>query len=101
VTLLALALQAATAGPLLERQRPTAPAPRCGTAGPDGEVVVCAAPQEAFRLRPLPDRYDADAPALPRAETKIGNATLAAEGEQAGVGGFVSNRAMMRLKVPF
>lgn len=101
MTLLALALQAAVMGPPADRPRPAAPAPRCGTTGPDGEVVVCATSQESYRLKPLSDRYDADVPALPKAETKIGGATVAAESEASGVGGFVSNRAMMRLKVPF
>lgn len=98
--LAALLLQAA-AGPPAERTRIAPPAPACGTTAPDGEVVVCATPQETFRLRALPQRYDADAPALPKAETRVGGATIAAEGEAAGVGGFVSNRAMVRLKVPF
>lgn len=94
-------LQAAIAGPMIEK--PRTPAPACGATAADGSLVVCGQGQEAFRLRALPDRYSADAAALPKAETGIlgGKAKLAAEAEQAGVGGFVSNRAMVRLKMPF
>ncbi|KQT32675.1 hypothetical protein ASG29_13135 [Sphingomonas sp. Leaf412] len=94
-------LQAAVAGPLLDK--PRAPARACGTTAPDGSLIVCGAGQEGFRLRPLPERYAADPAALPKAETGIlgGKAKLAAEAEQAGVGGVVSNRAMVRLKTPF
>ena len=94
-------LQAAVAGPVMEK--PRTPVPACGTAAADGSLVVCGQGQEAFRLRPLPDRFTADPSALPKAETGIlgGRAKLAAEAEQAGVGGFTSNRAMVRLKTPF
>lgn len=65
----------------------------------DGEVVVCGRPdQEAFRLRPLPDRADA---ASLRAEVGIaGDLKAAAEVERANVGGIPSNRIMLRLKLP-
>ena len=94
-------LQAAVAGPTIAK--PRAPAPACGTAAPDGSLVVCGQGQEGFRLRPLPDRFTSDPAALPKAETGVlgGKAKLAAEAEQARVGGFVSNRAMVRLKAPF
>lgn len=95
-----LALQAA--GPVLEKPQP--PARSCESVAADSEVEVCgrAVDQEAFRLRAMPERYDANAAALPNAETSIlgGRAKLAAETEQAGVGGFVSNRGMVRLKIP-
>lgn len=98
-----LLLQATVAGPVLEKRSRVAPAVRCGTAGPDGEIVVCAKTQEEFRLKPLSDRYRADDPALPRAETSIlgGKARVAADAEQGSVGGFPTNRAMVRLKMPF
>jgi hypothetical protein len=93
-------LQSAVAGPLLDK--PVAPDPCRAPVGND--VVVCGQrlDPERYRLRPLSDRYDADAAALPKAETGIldGRATLAAETEAASVGGVQSNRAMIRLKVP-
>lgn len=97
-----LVLQAAIAGPALEK--PQAPARPCESVAAGSEVVVCgrAVDQEAFRLRAIPDRYEENPAALPKAETSIlgGRAKLAAETEQAGVGGFVSNRGMVRLKIP-
>jgi hypothetical protein len=95
-------LQAAVAGPMIETPRRSAPA--CGTTGPHGALIVCGAGQEAFRLRPLSDRYQADAAAIPKAETSIlgGKVKLAAEAEQAGDGrGGRINRAMVRLKTRF
>ena len=97
-----LVLQAAVVGPLLDQRQP--PVRPCASAAAAGEVVVCgrAVDQEAFRLRALPERYDENLAALPKAETSIlgGRAKLAAEAEQAGVGGFVSNRGMVRLETP-
>ena len=62
------------------------------------EVVVCGRPNDEFRLEPLPDRYQAG---VPRAEFALpGGAKAAAETEQGGVGGFPSNRVMLRLKIP-
>lgn len=85
--LVAFLLQAAVAGPVLDQPRPAGVCPR----SPSGDVVVCARPgaPERFRLRPLPDRYSADAPALPKAETRVlgGRAKLAAEAEAGSVGG--------------
>lgn len=68
----------------------------------DGEIVVCARPQEAFRLKRLPDHYTPARP-LPKAEVKVfGNAKLSAEAEQgADAQGGPINRAMIRLKIPF
>lgn len=94
-------LQAAVAGPMVEK--PRQPAPACGSTGPDGALIVCGAGQEQFRLRPLADRYHADAPAIPKAETSIlgGKAKVVAKAEQAGDGrGGRINRAMVRLKIP-
>ena len=95
-------LQAAVAGPTIPK--PRAPAPRCGSTGPDGALIVCGQGQEQFRLPKLDDRYRADAPAIPKAETSIlgGRATLAAELEQgADAQGGKIDRAMVRLKLPF
>ncbi|MGK6323799.1 hypothetical protein ACMGDM_12050 [Sphingomonas sp. DT-51] len=95
-------LQAAVAGPMIAPPRATVP--RCPENGPGDDIMVCgrAPDQEQFRVRALPGRYDPDAAALPKAETGVfgGRAKLAAEAEQAGVGGFVSNRGMVRLKIP-
>lgn len=65
------------------------------------DVVVCGrVDQEQFRLRPLPDLYEK--PGLSRAETSLlGDVKIAAETEQANVGGIPSNRIMLRLKLPF
>ncbi len=66
-----------------------------------GEIVVCASvdAQSTFRLRPLPPD-PGDAPL--KAETQIGKAKLSAEAESATLsGGTISNRAMVRVKIPF
>lgn len=77
------------------------PAPSCKPA-PNGDIVVCARQDTSvYRLTKLPERYRRDE-GLPRASKQIGkNTTLSAETEQAGVGGFPSNRAMIRLKMGF
>lgn len=68
-----------------------------------GEIVVCAPSDslERFRLRQLPDRKFEPAPV--RAETGlIGNVKIAAEAEQTSLTtGTVSNRMMVRFKIPF
>lgn len=102
LTYLVIALQAsAVAGPPLDVPRNLRAADACkpDPADPDA-IVVCARRDEPYRLGRLPQR--AEEPAIPRAETTLlGKTKLAVEGEQAGVGGFVSNRAMVRLKIPF
>lgn len=72
--------------------------PRCPPA-PNGEIVVCAQDNEQFRLRPLPDRFEPkEAPlALKLSE----NASAKVEAESAGIGGFVSKRIMMKMKLKF
>jgi len=80
--------------------RLTAPCP-----GPSdgGDVVVCGRSRgDEYRLKPLPDRYRPSAQAIPRAQVPLaGGFKGAAETEQADVGGFPSNRIMLRLKRPF
>jgi len=66
-------------------------------AAPD-EILVQGTSPEEFRLRPLPDRYRREPL---RAVTTIGSAALSGEVEAANVGGFQSNRAMMRLRFRF
>ncbi|MEJ5978366.1 hypothetical protein WG901_17060 [Novosphingobium sp. PS1R-30] len=72
--------------------------PRCPPS-PNGEIVVCAQNNEQFRLRPLPDRYEQkEGPP----ELKLGeNASAKVEVERGGVGGVISNRVMMRMKLKF
>jgi hypothetical protein len=94
-----LALQVAgppapvAAKPVTERP---CPAPK-----PGEEIVVCARPNDQFRLKPLPERYTAER-SPPKAETSIaGVGTVSAEAEQArdAQGGAI-NRAMVRLRIP-
>ena len=99
--LLFMAALQAFAGPPAPVVPHAAPvAPTCPTSPDPDDVVVCAGDPDRFRLKPLPPRVAG--PVLPKAETRVfGNAKVAAETEAASVGGFVSNRAMVRLKVPF
>lgn len=98
-------LQTTVAGPVLPREVPRVTAKTCRQQAAErtDDILVCAPGQEQFRLKKLPDRYVADAPLLPRAETSIlgGKAKIAADAEQGDVGGIPTNRAMIRLKVPF
>ncbi len=97
----ALFLQAAVSGPVLPKPKSVLPR-ECPKAQPgDASIVVCARGQEEFRLRAVPERYSSDPQALPKAALKIGDNTVAAETEQGDVGGFTSNRVMLRLRRPF
>lgn len=74
----------------------------CPVASDTDDIVVCARPNEADRLRPLPEKYvRRDGP--PKAEVRVfGDAKLAVEAEQgADAQGGPINRAMVRLKIPF
>jgi hypothetical protein len=66
-----------------------------------GEVVVCAnrKGESPYRLnQPVQKRKEG----LPKAQTEIADGvTLSAETEGVEVGGFQSNRAMIRLKLKF
>lgn len=78
-------------------------APRCeASQSTSGEVVVCARRRDErspYRLPLLPSKQGAG---VPKAEAKLGNgANFAAETEQADIGGFPSNRLMLRLKFKF
>jgi len=104
VVLMVIGLQAGTAaaGPPTPLPAPIRIVRPCPSSDEGGDVVVCARPGEAdrYRLKPLPATAAGDA--LPRAEMRVfGKAKVSAETEAASVGGFVSNRAMVRLKVPF
>ncbi len=75
------------------------PLRRCAPGRP-GEIVVCATDQSEFRYK---REFDSDPPPdIPGARISVGKGkTLSAEIEQAGVGGFPSNRIMMRLRIGF
>ena len=72
----------------------------CQEARTDAEVVVCARRGDSpYRLRDVPP---AKRQALPDAQVKIANGVSAgAETESADVGGFQSNRMMVRFKLKF
>lgn len=79
------------------------PAPRCPKREA-GEIVVCAQDPETFRLRPptAPDSLDVTPDTMPQARLPLGEgASLGAEVERHGVGGYVSNRVMIRGRVKF
>lgn len=94
-----LLLAQAVAGPVLPMPPRPRKGARCPVSSDPGDVVVCARDNDAYRLNPLPPRYDS--PALPKAELGIGNNKLAAEAEHATLaGGAQSQRLMIRLKIP-
>ena len=99
VVIAALAQVIATAPPDtidLTIPRPCESPPNAGE-----EIVVCGRrPDELgpYRLPPLPQRDSY----IPKAERAIGKGiAIAAETEQADVGGFPSNRVMVRFKIKF
>jgi hypothetical protein len=99
--LLAAVLQAAGASPP-ERVDLTIPQ-SCAAQRPEtDEVVVCANRngESPYRLTDVP--APAEGEALPKAEVQVAEGvSVGAETEKADVGGFDSNRAMVRLKVKF
>ncbi|WP_394664410.1 hypothetical protein [uncultured Sphingomonas sp.] len=99
-TVVLMALQAgAVAGPVLPAPRRAPTTRRCPPSDSGDDVVVCGRSSDADRIDTIPD-YSRPF-TLPKARTDIpGVGTLSAEVEQAGVGGFSSNRAMIRLKIP-
>jgi hypothetical protein len=104
--MLALAVQAASPPPAAIDYR-LPPAPRhgpgdCPVARRD-EIVVCglrgADENERHRIQPPASQ---PSEGLPPAAMALGKGVVvAAEAEAVNVGGFVSNRAMLRLKVRF
>ncbi|MCW3798793.1 hypothetical protein OMW55_13340 [Sphingomonas sp. BN140010] len=100
VLLVLLAVQAATATPPQTIDLLARPAPSCAAARTD-DVVVCGR-RDPDRYRIPPEyRTTEQKEGLGRAEARIGNAAVGAATEQADVGGFTSNRIMIRLKIPF
>lgn len=95
---LLLLLQAVSGPHLSAPPRPRSDAP-CPVATDSSDVVVCGRVNDRYRLRRLPEEVRREG--LPRAETALGSATLAAEAEQATLaGGQQSQRLMIRLKIP-
>ena len=98
----ALLMQAAMTLPDIDFDLRDMPAPAACAPGRGNEIVVCGRlDSDGHRLPPLPDSTYAEAP--PRAETMlfgdvVGSAVMEAEEVAAGV---VSNRIMLRMKVPF
>lgn len=96
--MLILVLVQAVAGPVL----PAVPRPRLARPCPvatSGDVVVCARDQESFRLHAAPPVAERER--VPKAQVRIGDVTVAAEGEAAGLPlGYFTNRAMMRVRIP-
>ncbi len=92
-----VAAQAAT-GAAPERIDLTIPPP-CGTARAAGdEIIVCAPGSRPYRI----NQPAAGQSELPKAEVRIARGVRAsAETEQVDVGGFPSNRVVIRLKFSF
>lgn len=66
----------------------------------NGDVVVCARSDQEYRLKRLAEIPAGSA--VPRARaTLAGDVEGAADVEQGSVGGFSSNRIMLRLTMPF
>ena len=72
---------------------------RCSDASPN-EIVVCARRGQGDRLKPIPGAAELDRPedaAIDLPGGMKGSAVV----ESATVGGFQSNRVMVRIKMPF
>ena len=98
--LIALLAAADPSGPPAPRPPATRDAP-CPVGG--DEIVVCGTMpggRSPFRLPPTGPTAE-DSRGLPRAALDLGGGKrLSVETDQRGFGGFTSNRAMIRLKVP-
>lgn len=96
---LTLALQAAGPPvPLPPRRSSDRP---CPVARPGEDIVVCARPNDQFRLKPLPDHFVVEREPPKAAVAIAGVGALAAEVEQgADAQGGPINRAMVRLRIP-
>jgi hypothetical protein len=101
VTLLLL-LAAQAAGSVPAEQIVPAAAPRCrARASANDEIVVCARRADGpspYRINQPPAAEEG----LPKAQMQIARGvSAAAETEQADVGGFPSNRLLVRFKIKF
>ena len=84
--------------PLVIDPRLRAVAP-CVRSSDPNEITVCGNSEQPYRLKqPMTETTE---PGLPRAEMSALGGRVAVETEQAGVGGFPSNRAMVRMKWKF
>jgi hypothetical protein len=70
----------------------------CGTSGSAADIVVCGAPDQ-YRLPPLDLGDYAERPI--RTQMGLGAGKLGVGTDSANVGGFQSNRVMVKLKLPF
>ncbi len=93
---LAIALQ--SAGPLTLAERPL-----CEPAENDSEIIVCARGDDAEQFRiPVALRDEREDHSPRRVQIDLGNgATAEVYAEQGGAGGFVSERIMTGVKIPF
>ena len=94
--LLVIALQSAGPATIIGR-------PSCDPAENDNEIVVCALGDDAEQFRiPEAMREEQDDHSPRRVQIDLGNgATAEISGEQGGAGGFVSQRIMTGVKIPF
>lgn len=100
ILLLAAAVLQSLSASAPERIDLTVPQP-CQPGGKEDQVVVCANRngESPYRLKqPMQEPRKA----LPDAQLQIGEGVaIAGETEQADVGGFTANRAMVRFKIKF
>ena len=98
---LSLALAQAVSASPPERVDLTIPQPCQPAAAEDGEVVVCANRDGSSPYR-LQEPLTPQPTATPKAELTVAQGvSVAAESEEADVGGVPTNRGMIRLKVKF
>jgi hypothetical protein len=93
----------AVSGPVLPAPPAVRPKPAvqpCTPSTDPGDITVCARTDEPYRLKKLPAGVEREK-APPKTEVALLGGKAAVETEQADVGGFPSNRAMVRFKVPF
>lgn len=74
---------------------------RCNPQPTDGEIVVCARPDENVRYR-YRDLSVEQSTILPRAEFRLNDRmNISVTADNANVGGFTSQRAMVHFKLKF
>ena len=98
--LFGLMLQAIASTPP-ERVDLTVPQPCAADRSAEDEIIVCAERRDGlspYRVKPAP----APQPEVPKAEVQLADGVSAsAETEQVDVGGFPSNRMLVRFKIKF
>ncbi|WP_294319880.1 hypothetical protein [uncultured Sphingomonas sp.] len=96
-----LLIQATAEPPLRIDLKPLLPEPACDRNAGEDVIVICGKrDDERYRLHPVPDRRSDTSG---RAQVRLSDkATLAAEGESAGLaGGVTVPRLMARLRIGF